>query len=92
MIWINIKDKIPPYDTRVLVRGTKSGIANYIDGNTNKHIETPYSYKVYAIAFNECYPPIINMTQIVECDPNAPLSQQYPPIIFEIEEWMVLEQ
>ena len=86
--WIDIKKEVPPFDQLVLVRGTEHVIRKYIDGWTNKEMIYEGDVHKYALAFNECFSPIINMTQVVETEPNVPIDKQFPPITFEITHWM----
>ena len=88
--WISIKDKAPPYDDLVLLRGDEEVESKWIDGWTNEeHCETVTISK-YAIAFNQCYPPDICMTQVVEVtkDDKPNLATSYPNIAFKITHWM----
>lgn len=79
--WYSVeKDGPPPFEELCLVRG--------------KHKE--FGYNQYALAYNECYRPDMNMTQVIELQDNAYRelisSHICLDIPFTIESWMLLEQ
>ena len=87
--WISIKDKIPPFDTLVLVRHLYIGEEVTIYKNFKPCLVRPQYYE-YAVAYNECYPPDMVMTQVLTLPKSVCVEDTRVP--FEIEEWMELER
>ncbi len=71
--WIDIDNRKPPFDTLVLVRGK----------------DKEYIFHRYALAYNECYPPEMSMTQVLELKKETmekiPVFNEVP---FDITEWV----
>jgi hypothetical protein len=70
-LWIPVELQKPDFDTLVIVRGKHPSTGAYL----------------YAVAYNELYPPKMGMTQVVRAEEGT----IYPGLGFEILDWMSLE-
>jgi hypothetical protein len=81
--WISIKEKVPPFDTLVVLKGI-----DVIENNGQK-----YDIPRYCLAYNEMYRPHCNMTAVYDgydFPANVKLPIYCQPS-FEPTHWMPLE-
>lgn len=65
MKWIDAKKQAPPFDDLVVVKWNKYVEGQFVNGWTGEVEEYADNIPQYAIAYNECFPPLINMTMVI---------------------------